>query len=186
MQDIPDEMLKLLDALDATRANGWLSAESHIRDFADDGRKNLAKMLIDLRETLIEHPFRYFSLGGDSDPLFVWLQQYNHQTDWTQVNSKASAVAVALKAKNVVGIFAEVSTDGVYHQAQSFAVQIPTSRTTENAHIYEDAARMAQPARKKMLNQSGQTASPVRSEKPGRNEPCPCGSGAKFKKCHGR
>jgi hypothetical protein len=25
-----------------------------------------------------------------------------------------------------------------------------------------------------------------RSRKPGRNEPCPCGSGAKFKNCHGK
>ncbi|MFV2007168.1 MAG: SEC-C metal-binding domain-containing protein, partial [Longimicrobiales bacterium] len=28
---------------------------------------------------------------------------------------------------------------------------------------------------------------PVTSEKePGRNDPCPCGSGKKYKKCHGR
>jgi len=185
-QDIPDEVSKLLVALDATRASGWLSAESHIRDFGGDGKNNLAKMLIDLRETLTEHPFRYFSLGGDGDPLFVWLQQNNHQVDWTQVNSKASAVAVALKAKNVIGIFAEVSAAGVYHQAKSFAVQIPTSRTTENAHIYEDAARMAQPARTMKLNQSEQTAPSAKVKKTGRNEPCPCGSGTKYKKCHGR
>ncbi len=32
-----------------------------------------------------------------------------------------------------------------------------------------------------------QAAVPYRREahKPGRNEPCPCGSGKKFKKCHG-
>ncbi len=186
MQEIPLEVSKILDALDATRASGWLSAESHIRDFGGDGKNNLAKMLIDLRKTLTEHPFRYFSLGGDSDPLFVWLQQYNRQVDWTQVNNKASAVAVALKAKNVIGVFAEVSADGVYHQAKSFAVQIPTSRTAENAHIYEDASRMAQPARRMTLNRPGQTAPPAKAKKTGRNEPCPCGSGKKYKKCHGR
>lgn len=186
MQGIPEEVSKLLSALDATRASGWLSAESHVRDFGGDGKNNLAKMLIDLRKTLTEHPFRYFSLGGDGDPLFVWLQQSNHQVDWTQVDNKASAVAVALKAKNVIGIFAEVSADGVYHQAKSFAVQIPTSRTTENAHIYEDAARMAQPARTMKLNQSEQTTPPAKVKKTGRNEPCPCGSGTKYKKCHGR
>ncbi|MGI3164400.1 YecA family protein [Pseudooceanicola sp. 200-1SW] len=186
MQEIPLEVSKILDALDATRASGWLSAESHIRDFGGDGKNNLAKMLIDLRKTLTEHPFRYFSLGGDGDPLFVWLQQYNRQVDWTQVNNKASAVAVALKAKNVIGVFAEVSADGVYYQAKSFAVQIPTSRTAENAHIYEDASRMAQPARRMTLNRSGQTAPPAKAKKTGRNEPCPCGSGKKYKKCHGR
>lgn len=26
----------------------------------------------------------------------------------------------------------------------------------------------------------------VRNNTPGRNEPCPCGSGLKFKKCHGK
>jgi preprotein translocase subunit SecA len=26
---------------------------------------------------------------------------------------------------------------------------------------------------------------PARSDKVGRNEPCPCGSGRKYKKCHG-
>jgi preprotein translocase subunit SecA len=27
---------------------------------------------------------------------------------------------------------------------------------------------------------------PVHSDKVGRNDPCPCGSGKKYKKCHGR
>lgn len=31
-QKFPEEVLKLLGALDSTRASGWLSAESHIRD----------------------------------------------------------------------------------------------------------------------------------------------------------
>ena len=26
---------------------------------------------------------------------------------------------------------------------------------------------------------------PAAAQKPGRNDPCPCGSGKKFKKCHG-
>ncbi|MGH9267848.1 MAG: SEC-C metal-binding domain-containing protein, partial [Acidimicrobiales bacterium] len=26
---------------------------------------------------------------------------------------------------------------------------------------------------------------PTRSDKVGRNEPCPCGSGRKYKRCHG-
>jgi uncharacterized protein len=31
-----------------------------------------------------------------------------------------------------------------------------------------------------------QSAGPSRSAPPGRNDPCPCGSGRKYKKCHGR
>ncbi|MEZ5810264.1 MAG: hypothetical protein R3D45_02525 [Rhizobiaceae bacterium] len=151
-QDFPEEVLKLLGALDATRAPGWLSAESHVRDLGEGGRKNLAKMLSDLRESMKQHPARYFILVGDGKPLFVWLQRHDHEIDWKKVNEKASAGALALKAPNVVGILAEISADGIYHWAQSFTVHVPTARTEENAHIYEDAARMAQPARAMSLS----------------------------------
>jgi preprotein translocase subunit SecA len=33
---------------------------------------------------------------------------------------------------------------------------------------------------------AGASAAPVRAAKVGRNDPCPCGSGKKYKKCHGR
>lgn len=146
-QSFPEEVLKLLAALDATRARGWLSAESHIRDLGEEGRNNLAKMLSDLRSTLNQHPARYFILAGDGKPLFVWLQRHNHEIDWTKVNDKASAAALAVKASNAIGVVAEVSADGTYHGAQYFAVRVPTARTKENAHVYEDAARMARPSR---------------------------------------
>jgi hypothetical protein len=187
-QDFPEEVLKLLGALDATQARGWLSAESHIRNLGEKGRNNLAKMLSDLRQTLNRHPARYFSLSGGGEPLFVWLQHHDHQIDWTKVNDKASAAALALKASNVIGIVAEVSANGTYHRGQSFPVHIPTARTEENARIYEDAARMAQPTRAVNLNRPEHVISPVKTkkQKPGRNDPCPCGSGVKYKRCHGR
>lgn len=73
-----------------------------------------------------------------------------------------------------------------YHRAQSFVVHIPTARTEENAHVYEDATRMAQPARIVNLIQPKNVTPQGKTDKPGRNDPCPCGSGAKFKRCHGR
>lgn len=185
-QHFPQEVLKLLGALDATRARGWLSAESHIRDLGEEGRNDLAKMLSDLRQTLNKHPARYFVLSGEGKPLFVWLQQHGHQVDWARVNDKASASALAIKASNVIGVVAEVSADGTYQRAQYFAVHIPSVRTEENGHIYEDAAQMDHPKRVVNLKQSKMAIPPFKAKKPGRNEPCPCGSGAKFKRCHGR
>ncbi|TXI22943.1 MAG: hypothetical protein E6Q61_08090 [Nitrosomonas sp.] len=185
-QSFPEEVLKLLGALDATRARGWLSAESHIRDLGEEGRNNLAKMLSDLRQTLNRHPARYFSLGGDTEPLFVWLQQHNKPIDWANVNDKASAAALAFKASTVIGVVAEVSADGTYFRAQAFAVHTPTGRTEENAHIFADADRMVQPNRAVNLNQPKSPIPLVKTKEPGRNEPCPCGSGIKYKRCHGR
>lgn len=185
-QDFPEELLKLLGALNTTRARGWLSAESHIRDFGDEGRSNLAKMLSDLRQTLNQHPARYFILARECEPLFVWLQKQDHQIDWTRVNDKASAAGLAVKASNVIGIVTEVSADGTYQRAQSFVVHVPTGRTEENAPIYEDAARMVQPTRSLNFNQQKHVLPLVKAKRLGRNDPCPCGSGIKYKKCHGR
>lgn len=185
-QDFPEEVLKLLEALDATRARGWLSADSHIRDIGEEGRNNLAQILLDLRRTLNQHPARYFLLSGDDKPLFVWLQQYDQKIDWAEVNAKASAAALAAKASSVIGVMAEVSAAGTYRQALFFPVHIPTVRTEENAHIYENAARMGQHTRAVNFNQPKNAVATRRPKKLGRNDPCPCGSGAKYKRCHGR
>jgi len=186
VQNFPEEVLKLLEALDAIRERGWLFAESRIRDLGDEGRNNLAKMLSDLRQTLNQYPARYFLLSGDSEPLFIWLQQHNQQIDWKTVNDKASAAALAVEASNVIGIVAEVSAAGTYHRAQSFAVKIPIESTEENAYIYQDALRMMHPTRTLNLKHPKNVISIGKTKKPGRNDPCPCGSGAKYKKCHGR
>ena len=116
----------------------------------------------------------------------VWLQRQHHQVDWAKVNDKASTAALAVKTSNVIGVVAEVSADGTYHRAQSFSVHVPTARTQENAHIYEDATRMAQPARAVNLKQPKNAIPSVKTKRSGRNDPCPCGSGVKYKKCHGR
>ncbi len=185
-QDFPEEVLKLLKALDATRGCGWLSAESHIRDLGEDGRINLAKMLSDLRQTLNQHPARYFLLGGEGQPLFVWLQREDQQADWTKVNDKACSAALAVKTSSITCVMAEASADGTYHRAQPFTVHVPTERTEENSHIYEDATRMAKPTRAVNLKQPKNSVPPLNIAKPGRNDLCLCGSGKKFKRCHGR
>lgn len=184
-QAFPMEALKLLGALDATRARGWLPAESHIRDLGEEGRNNLARMLSDLRPTLNQYPARYF-MSGDGKPLFIWLQQHNHQIDWTKVNEKASAAALAVKASSAMGVVAEVSADGTYQRAQYLPIHIPSAPTEENAHIYKEATRMAHRAREVNLNQPKNIIPSVKIQKPGRNDPCPCGSGSKYKRCHGR
>jgi hypothetical protein len=185
-QHFPEEVLKLLGALNASRARGWLSAESHIRDLGTEGRIDLAKFLRNLRQTLNQHPARYFTLAGESKPLFVWLQQHEQQIDWRKVRDKATAAALAVKATNVIGVVAEVSADGTYYRAQSFTVQIPRERTEENTRLYDDAVRMAQPQRAVNLIHPHPPAVPTGTRKPGRNDLCPCGSTIKYKRCHGR
>ena len=184
-QEFPEEVLKLLGALNAMRAPGWLAAESHIRNLGAEGRSNLARLLSDLRKTLNQHPARYFLFDGEP-PLFIWLQQHKQKIDWTKVSDKACATALAVKASHVIGVVADVSAEGSYFRAQPFAVQIPTEQTEKNIHIYDDAARMAQSRRTVNLTKPKNVVLPPNEKKPGRNDPCFCSSGVKYKKCHGR
>ncbi len=48
----------------------------------------------------------------------------------------------------------------------------------EGSPMLQNAARSNQRA--------GNNAQPIQSDKVGRNDPCPCGSGKKYKKCHGK
>lgn len=166
-QDFPEEVLKLLGALDVARERGWLSAESHIRDLGEEARKSLAKMLSDLCQTLNQHPARYFTIFGDGKPLFVWLQQNDHEIDWNRVKEKAAAAALAVKASGVIGVVVNVDADGTFRRAVSLTVRIPTGRTEQNAHIYDDAARMSQPSRKVSLNQPTSIVPTRKSKKAG-------------------
>lgn len=177
-QEYPDEVARLLEALDRTRNPGWLKVESAIRTYNKEGRENLAKTLVTLRQTLAAHEARYFHMIGKPG-LFLWLQRAGTEPDLGRVHDKAVASAIAMGSNEVVTAIVWANTEGVYPQATYVAVTIPTARTDQNAHIYDDAEKMRNPKRMIALAQPPK-------KKLGRNEPCWCGSQSKFKRCHGR
>jgi preprotein translocase subunit SecA len=73
--------------------------------------------------------------------------------------------------------------DAERHAAQQRAMQ--TRHGSEVDGGEDDGAAAARPASRPP--QPRVTVQPVRRDGPkvGRNDPCPCGSGQKFKKCHG-
>lgn len=185
-QKFPKELLNLLEALDATRAKGWLLAESLIRNYGEQARYDLAKLLSELGKTIEQHPERYFAFAGDGQPLFVWMQSSKNPVEWEKVNDKASAVALCTESPDVVGVFIEVGNGCAYGAAQYFKVDTPSKQSKENQHIFDDAKRMRQRTKDVSSHREAETPQPNHSRKIGRNEPCPCGSGVKYKKCHGR
>lgn len=186
MQEFPDELSMLLGALDNTRSQGWLSAESLIRNYGEQARKDLAKLLSDLGETIGQHPERYFAFAGDGQLLFVWMQSSEHAAEWKRINDKASAAALCTKSPDVVGVFIEVGKGRTYKNAQCFKIDTPSEKTAKNAHIFDDAKRMSLKTKKANVPQMADKSKSKKAKKIGRNEPCPCGSGVKYKKCHGR
>lgn len=185
-QKFPKELLNLLAALDATRAKRWLLAESFIRNYGEQARYDLAKLLSELGKTIEQHPERYFAFAGDGQPLFVWMQSSKNPVDWKKINDKASAVALCTESPDVVGVFIEVGNGCTYRTAQYFKVDTPSKQSKENQHIFAEAKRMRQRTKNVCSPREAETPQPNHSRKIGRNEPCPCGSGVKYKKCHGR
>jgi hypothetical protein len=151
MQEFPDELMMLLGALDNTRAQGWLSAESLIRNYGEQARKDLAKLLSDLGETIGPRPERYFAFAGDGQLLFVWMQSSDHAAEWEIINDKASAAALCTESTDVFGVFIEVGKGCTYEKAQCFKVDAPSEQTEKNAHIFEDAKRMSLRTKKQIL-----------------------------------
>lgn len=184
-QEFPDEILKLLKALDTTRAPGWLLVESYIRNYGEEGRKDLAIMLSDRAKTLEKYPARYFVLADDRAPLFIWMQNARHGIEWKKVSDKASAVAIFSGNHNVIGLLVEVNARGIYSKAQHFKVHFPSEKNDENAHIFDDAQQMNRADKAVPPQKSVVATEQMIGKRVGRNEPCPCGNGRKYKKCHG-
>lgn len=141
-QAYPDGVLQLLAVLEKTRAAGRLGADSHIRNYDESTRVELAKMLEKCRGTLKEHPARYFVIAGEP-PLFVWLQRADSPLDWALMQDKASAAALAVQAISVVGLVVAAHAGGDIVDARQVQVAVPRTKTSENAHIYKDAERMS-------------------------------------------
>ncbi|WP_241722911.1 YecA family protein [Raoultella sp. HC6] len=185
-QDFPKEVTELLEALDSTRAPGWLAVDSHIRNYDAQTRSILARMLQKLGNSLDKHPARYFLIGNDDESLFVWIQNTENEMNWGKINDKASAMALNIKAgakHNFVMV--EVDSEGKYIKALGINVFVPQEKTDENSHIFEDSERLM----KSRGSDSNFIMASIKQEafrKVGRNEVCPCGSGIKYKKCHGR
>ena len=76
----------------------------------------------------------------------------------------------------------------VEHQVQEAAPEVPQQQQyTETKVDLDEQAQRAARERDTRENQTQQRRTPVmKDQMPRRNDPCPCGSGKKFKDCHGR
>ncbi|KQX22140.1 hypothetical protein ASD05_14405 [Variovorax sp. Root434] len=179
-QAFPEELQSVLASLAHTRAPGWIEADSLLRDLGLEGRIDVAGALEPLRKSLRRQPRRYFALRLGEVGLLFWIHRDGDAAEIETAKLKAQAVAESVDVERVLLIIVGVDARGHYSRAAPHWIQ----RTLEaSAAVHADAAALSRRA----INPA---ASPAMAEhpphKPGRNEPCWCGSGTKFKKCHGR
>lgn len=185
-QNFPSIVSKVLNALDTSHTPGWLSIESIIRNFGEESRNNFASYLSEIEKTIGQYPSRYFAFAGEDQAIFVWMQNSKYEVEWKKLNDKASAVALSINAKELKGVLIKVGKLGVYESAEHFKINFPTEETEENTHIFKDAKIISQKRKLKIADGKENKLEINHKQKIGRNDPCPCESGKKYKKCHGR
>jgi hypothetical protein len=183
----PAEITSLLDALQAAREPGWLRADVLIRRYDAKACEELAAGLLEMTESLVTQEHGWFQFAGDP-PLFCWLQRYGTLANVETIAATARAAAIATGAREIVVIVAHKTTATNYSRAVALKVDVPPPGSAEHERARAEAARLQaqQNAVTAVMNEeSVAPAAMPPARAPGRNEPCWCGSGKKFKRCHG-
>jgi hypothetical protein len=170
-------------------------------------RRLIAKGLIDLFTNTPDgtRRTRYFKPLSDNGPFYVFLSlpkpNFASYEQYREVRSsllQACCMVVKYKfpeALDIVGIASEpvrpntgCSEDLLYLDARVWSDEL----NSEAAQLHHDLGIFASATTYNVHEQeypvptSAGIAGPRRPPKVGRNERCPCGSGKKYKRCHGR
>ena len=182
-QKYPPNVQKLLQVLERTKSLNWLGINSFIRNLADEVRDQLDMLLSKSCRRLFQIPYLSFGFTGRDENLFIWVQRNDFRIETKRLHEKAQAFALAVDSVKVKVVLLSFDPKGEYTSAICFSVTQPQYKTEENKHIFEDAEEMR--ARRTNFYRGAKSNSSCKV-KVGKNDPCPCGSGLKFKKCCGR
>jgi preprotein translocase subunit SecA len=127
-------------------------------------------MMLKFQEDTVRFLFRMQILGPDGQPVPQPVQPRSSVPSAPPVASAARPVAVGDGAPREIAIPARAPSTTIDQIEREFA------RKKE---------RELAVASRQGGGDSGQPAQRRTGEKVGRNDPCPCGSGKKYKKCHG-
>ncbi len=125
-----------------------------------------------------------FELADAADhPVVLLASWHGGGSDETPFVHVSSAELGRLRRRDMLGPFLA--------REDLFALEATNHRQSEertNLEVLLDAATASEGQRiERYLASAGEIKTPVRVEaRPGRNEACPCGSGKKYKRCHGR
>jgi preprotein translocase subunit SecA len=149
---------------------------SELLDAAGDFRSDIAARIEEaLRENKELHGARPLSVyGGMAMTLYVWSPSAPRLGLSAEQHARAVMVAANETSRRLVEL--EYDDDAVLIGAHTKHVSLAGLNHVELERV-NAAARSLQQRR---LNQA------LAKGKIGRNDACPCGSGSKFKRCHGR
>lgn len=172
-QSFPSNVALTLELLETARPLAWLLANSYIRNMDGDTRLRVHKRLAVARQAACEGRQTAFHLPG---PAGLSIAINAAASSWSdeQLRTKCQAAAIAFGIDRWVLIAISANNKG-----EMIAIKVFTStRETPSPEVVEEAKNLS-------AQVDHAIAERLQTTKVGRNEPCPCGSGLKFKKCHG-
>lgn len=138
--------------------------------------------ILKLRENLQGKLFRYWALTDGYEE--AQMQQDIMNSVHNLLGTKLSN-AVRFVACNALGLFSSVS--GVVASAfDSFILSKVAQGWHPNFFLDESVKEMIDAKIREKEDETRKALIQERFKDVGRNDPCPCGSGKKFKKCHGK
>lgn len=179
-QDFPDEIRHILCILENQQAPGWLIIDSCLRNFSGEGRKQLAHGLTPLRESLSRYPYRYYFVISHSFLCF-WYYNLENGIDPNIVRQKTEAAVIATSVESAIAIQIGIDSNGYYREISHFVINKPK---LIDEFLWAEVSAAKERIRRIQYRKEVTLEKP--NWYPGRNEPCWCGSGMKFKKCHGK
>jgi hypothetical protein len=183
--DRPREIASLLAALKSAGEAGWQRASEAIRAREGEAAVTLANALSEAAATLATQENRWLH-DAHEPQLFVWLQRTGTRADLAMLRQKAKATAVTSGVPSIIAVLAHASTPGEFSRAVSVGIVVPTKDSSEYRKLRAESAEARAREELAKLRQPKAEAAAPPPRKMGRNEPCFCGSGKKFKRCHGK
>jgi hypothetical protein len=185
-QCIPEALQKLLDLIALTRRPGWLSADSMIRNLSGDAREWLSKKVEDAAKALKTVRVRAFHVPYTSIPITLAIARSIAEIPDEQLIAVGRAAALAFRRAQQIVIAVRIEGSGSWHEAYALEANAPSEQSTDFEFVRARAQKILDENKlKPSMDAKGKSAAGMRA-KMGRNEPCWCGSGEKFKRCHGR
>ena len=159
----------LLDEPEALRLDPWMS------EWSDEDRQRLVdEQAVSPEDAALAHT------GG------LWAQGFldaleAHADVWVGPEDEASAQDFGDSIEQIAALLLPLDSDAFKEHLALFHPDAPPSRDD----LVVDALYAVQMLRMYWLDHAPKPATRRVEPTPGRNDPCPCGSGKKSKKCHG-
>ena len=157
----------------------YIPKEEEVEELFDQGSLISRESHAALRDFIVE------TFDCDADVAAIRIKElYDAANDHVRVNDAADAFA----ASDENGRFAFPSDEVHYKFIEKYMEMTRECRTRDNrGHDYYEMVALMSLKNRAGLAKQDQKREPVRrGAKIGRNDPCPCGSGKKYKNCCGR